>query len=527
MRLSLILNVFAFAGASLTLSNTFGSFMTLQHDEPIPIWGWADVGASIQVTLGPLSGATTVGTTDGFWRIVLAPLQPSFNPITLNATSNQQTISLTNILIGDVFLCSGQSNMEFTVADVINATTELAAANSYPFIRVTSGPLQGKLDLHTILPTPYKNLLAVDLPWSVANNETIGGVGGSPGWDFFSAACWFTLKNIADQNAARGAAIPLGGIVQCYGGTSIQWWSSPAALASCPAANGSSCCNYGGNSSCLYNAQIAPLLLGPTSLAGFLWYQGEQNAGCGGPAQIDYYSCALPALISDWRTSFGNPNLTFGIFLLAAWGSEADSFPLLRLVQVNASIEIPNVFIANNLDQGQPIGGGPVHSPYKQAGGVRAALAMQALRYGQPTQYRGPRYAAATVQGSSVVISFEPESLYGASLTLDPTVGCPSTLPIAACEDFAVQTGEDCMWHSVFGGNVSASLTGGGAQLQLTLHGSGSIVATRGFFANWPLVQLRGGANALPAEPWLANATTGVGCAPPPPREDFDAVNHA
>lgn len=81
-----------------------------------------------------------------------------------------------------------------------------------------SGPLQGKLDLHDVLPTPYENLLATDLPWSVANNATIGGVGGGGGWDFFSAACWFTLKGIADANAARGAAVPLGGIVQCYGG---------------------------------------------------------------------------------------------------------------------------------------------------------------------------------------------------------------------------------------------------------------------------------------------------------------------
>ena len=107
---------------------------------------------------------------------------------------------------------------EFTTNDVINATEELAAANNYPFIRVMSGPLQGKLHLYDILPTPYDNLLATDLPWSVASNDTIGGVGGDPGWDFFSAACWFTLKGIADANEARGAPVPLGGIVQCYGG---------------------------------------------------------------------------------------------------------------------------------------------------------------------------------------------------------------------------------------------------------------------------------------------------------------------
>lgn len=114
----------------------------------------------------------------------------------------------------------------------------------------------------------------------MANNLTIGGVGDSGGWDYFSAACWFTLKNTADANAAAGAPVPLGGIVECYGGTSVQWWSGPAALAACPVAEnpGSACCNYGGNNSCLFNAQIAPYTIGPTRVAGFLWYRACATA---------------------------------------------------------------------------------------------------------------------------------------------------------------------------------------------------------------------------------------------------------
>jgi hypothetical protein len=135
-----------------------------------------------------------------------------------------------------------------------------------------------------------------------------------------------------------------------------------------------------------------------------------------------------------------------------------------------------------------------------------------------------------TSQGATVTVSFESESLYGAPLLLDSSVACPPNLYSTACEDFAVQTAGDCIWHSVYRGNVTVALAPGGTQLQLTLlNSTGNIVATRGYFANWPIVSLRGGANSLPAEPWLANITDGVGCAPPPPRlaTDFDAVNHA
>lgn len=163
----------------------------------------------------------------------------------------------------------------------VNATEELARADAYPLIRVTSGPLQGKLRLNDIPPGPSKERLAVDLPWSVANASTIGGVGGGGGWDFFSALCWFSLRDTFDANKAAGAIIPLGGVVECYGGTSIQYWSSADALAACPLAAtnpGTACCGYGGNNSCLYNAQVAPYTIGPTRFAAALWMQCVSDA---------------------------------------------------------------------------------------------------------------------------------------------------------------------------------------------------------------------------------------------------------
>jgi sialate O-acetylesterase len=220
------------------LSNVFGSHMTLQRDAPIPVWGWTTPGGAVRATLGAQVLMGVGDAASGLWRVEFSAL-PAWANVTLSALelgAGGARVELDDIIAGDVVLCSGQSNMEFTTNAAVNASAELAAADAYPFIRVTSGPLQGLLDLRTLpAGVPSEELVAVDLPWSRASNASIGGAGDHGGWDYFSAACWFSLKGLADANAAAGAPVPLGGIVQSYGGTSIQWWSPPGALAQCAA----------------------------------------------------------------------------------------------------------------------------------------------------------------------------------------------------------------------------------------------------------------------------------------------------
>jgi sialate O-acetylesterase len=266
------------AGSStFHISNVFGSHMTLQRNKPIPIWGWGDAGAGVNVVFNGQKYSTPIDKT-GFWKVVLPAMQASFTPATITATQNTTGASQTleDVLIGDVVLCSGQSNMEFTVNAAANASAEIQAANLYPHIRITSGPLQGAFNLNNVSAGPYKELAVIDLPWSVANNVTVG-CPGCQGWNYFSAACWFTIRSISDELSARGELVPLGAIAQTYGGTSIQWWSSAEAIGSCDTPPGSACCSYGGSNSCLYDSQIAPYTLGPTALSGYLYYQGEQN----------------------------------------------------------------------------------------------------------------------------------------------------------------------------------------------------------------------------------------------------------
>jgi sialate O-acetylesterase len=269
-------------GSALSLSptsfsNVFGSNMVLQRGSSIPVWGWGTPGDALKVSFTGLANQSTVVDPTGFWRVVFPPQPASTAPRQLVACGlpSGSCAALLNVLLGDVVLCSGQSNTEYNVASSFNASAEEAAADLFPLLRVTSGPLQGQFNLHTLpIGVPSPQLLAVDLPWSVANHSNIGGNG--KGWDYYSAVCWFYLRDTFLLNQAAGETVPLGGVVQCYGGTSIQWWSSADALAACPLAAsnpGSSCCNYGGNASCLYNAQIHPYTLGPMQFSAVFWYQ--------------------------------------------------------------------------------------------------------------------------------------------------------------------------------------------------------------------------------------------------------------
>lgn len=201
--------------------------------------------------------------------------------------------------------------------------------------------------------------------------------------------------------------------------------------------------------------------------------------------------------------------MPFGVFLLAAWKSADTAFPLLRLLQVGAAEGIPNVFTASTLDAGEP-NGGPVHSPYKQLPASRAALALQALLYGGAAPWRGPRATAASAADLTATVQFD---LATGPLALDWVgAACPLAVGASSCESFAVLT-SDCAWRSVenAGGGGAAlvpSLPSPNA-LALALQGGGagtSIVAVRGYFANWPLVSLRNTAG-LPAEPWLLNVS--------------------
>jgi len=366
------------------------------------LFGWDEKGSKIKVEFNNKKYTTTANEETGFWRVELPPMKASFNSfdITVIGSSNQMQI-LEDVLFGDVILCSGQNNMQFTLDDAVGGDIEAQdIANKYPYIRLTSGPLQGAYDLKSIASAPYDELGVINLPWSIASAETVVKPDQKSEWDYFSAVCWFTLRHLFDELDGK---TPLGGIVQSYGGSSIQFWSSPEAIQTCGNVYqpGSSCCGYGGVDSCLYWSQISPYTIGPTRFKQVIWYQGEQNAGFGGPSQTEYYECALPAMINDWRRKLNQPNLAFGICLLTPWQSESSptlEFADIRQVQLKTAAVVKDTFIVNTLDQGDPETG-DIHSPFKEVVGIRAAKGTLAVAYHkhETVHYRGPQVNAKDI----------------------------------------------------------------------------------------------------------------------------------
>lgn len=186
--------------------------------------------------------------------------------------------------------------------------------------------------------------------------------------------------------------------------------------------------------------------------------------------------------------------------LLGAWNYDKDyqSFAQLRLAQTNLSAMVDNTFLISALDQGDPQSGS-VHSPYKQEVGRRAALGITAVYHQMQVSYAGPRYRSATeLPNVGVAVTFG-EGLYGKSIGLNSTPVCPSGFSGNNCEAFAILSAPDCLWHS-----ATATLHDKDNTILLTPQGwtNGTrAAATRAYFANWPLVQVRN-ADGIPAEPW-------------------------
>jgi len=469
---------FAVSVTSLNVSNTLGDHMVLQRDArspPAVVWGFAQAGV---VVTTQFNGQKFTSTTDGngVWKQAL-PATPAGGPYTITFSGSDGGFdSLKDVLFGDVYICSGQSNMQFAVSNGFNASEEASLANNYPRIRVfTVG--QG-----TQSTSPLQQLHTIEQGWAIASNTSIGG----PQWGYFSAVCWFFGRDVHD---ALGGKVPIGLISNNWGGTPIQHWSSPQALSACKT----------GADSVLWNAMMVPYTVGPMSLKGFTWYQGEANVG-----NAPYYACAFPAMISDWRSNFKNPNAWFGFVQLAAWpGGAGTSVAELRTAQL-AALSLPNVGYATAIDLGDIPGG--IHPRDKQDVGTRLANYALAQVYGFATQHQFPLYKSATTTTLSktitVTVSFVPTSLQ-AALQLRPA-HCPTEqgLPASDCDGFDIQISD--AGRSWVTATAAVSADGKNVILTATAPVTGlRAIGCRYGQSSWPVASLFT-SNGLPAVPWTA-----------------------
>jgi sialate O-acetylesterase len=518
------------AGARAPLglvSSVFGSSMVLQRDTDAGVvYGWAPAGATAvtvvitraadNATVANASAVPAPGT--GAWRAPLPRMAGSLEPftITVAAIGASARVVLEDVLFGDIYFITGQSNAQFSVDLGVNVSAELEAANNYPNIRLFT------VGIGTLSAVPLDNLQTLLQPWTRASNESVG-LGP---WAAFSAVGWYFCRDLFN---AMSGAVPVGCVGKQvhartqaspprvsppnlfpppfdsrhsnWGGTPIECWSDSATLDECPGANRDPTTD-----STMSNAMIVPFTspsLSPFPLSGFVWYQGEANAGS--PA----YACELPALIASWRSAFASPTAWFGIVQLAAWDCcGGDAIAFTRDVQLNVSLAVPNAGFATAADLGDINSPqSSIHPRFKQAVGARLASSRFAAMTGGADPLVNPRVenvrpAAAAPGSVAVAVSFIASTLGPGPLALNSTAACPPGVPTYNCEDggWRIQTA-DGAWR-----NATAALAGDARGVTLTAPAdaaAGAPVAASLGWSSWPILALARADTGQVALPFL------------------------
>lgn len=378
--LAVWLVVVSAAWAEVRLPAIFSDHVVLQRQQAVPVWGWADPGEEITVACAGQTASCKAGA-DGRWRVALAPLAEP-GPHELVVSGKASTLRLKDVLVGEVWVCSGQSNMQWTVSASANAQEEAAAAN-YPKIRMFT--VQRRT-----AETPQDDCTGT---WAVCDPQTVPQ---------FSAVGYFFARHLH-----RELNVPVGMINSSWGGTPAESWISRKALESVPALrpllerwekNPDKKTPW--RPACLYNGMIAPLV--PYAMRGAIWYQGESNVG-----RAYQYRILMPLLIADWRRAWGQGDFPFGMVQLAPYryGPAGEiACAELREAQTLTMQNTPNVGMAVTMDIGNPK---DIHPKNKQEVGRRLGLWALAKVYGRDLIYSGPIYKSMTVEGNKVRISFD------------------------------------------------------------------------------------------------------------------------
>ncbi len=410
------------------LPKVFGSHMVLQQDKPVAVWGWSQPNETVTVQLGSESRRVQANER-GEWRAELPALKAG-GPYTLTV-SGSSTVRLEDVVAGEVWLCSGQSNMEMGIGAVRDGKAEIAAAN-YPGIRLLKVAKKWA-------PEPQPD---IDGQWKVCTPQSIA----EGGWNGFSAAAYFFGRDLHHQ---LGVAIGL--IDSSWGGTRIEPWTPPEGFAAVPALKRDyELVELGDprteahqrrlektleeteqwvaaarraltqktlvppmpaypaellpphdvqNSTALFNGMIHPLC--PFALRGAIWYQGESNGSEG-----MLYAERMKALVGGWRQLWGEGEFPFYFVQIAPYnyGGDGERIGEFWEAQATASREIPNsgMVVINDIGNLKDI-----HPANKQEVGRRLALWALARTYGRSNVVSsGPTFEALSAEGNKLRVTF-------------------------------------------------------------------------------------------------------------------------
>lgn len=365
--------------AEIKLPNVFADHMVLQRDRQLTIWGGASPGAELSLSLAG-QNFTVKADQNGLWQTKTKPLAVG-GPIEMSIKGDGSDITLTDILVGDVWICSGQSNMEWSVAASNNPQEEIANAD-YPKLRL--------FDVKKVPQIDPADDVELDAPWSACTPQAIPR---------FSAVAYFFGRKLQQE-----LDIPIGLISTNWGGTRIEPWTPPVgfesveAVKDIPASINREKFNHG-TPTTLYNGMVHGLV--PFGIKGAIWYQGESNRHDG----MDYFE-KKKALINGWREVFGQGDFPFYFVQLAPYiyGKEdPEILPRLWESQV-ATLSVKNTGMAVTTDIANL---NDIHPKNKQDVGLRLALWALAKDYGKDIVYSGPLYKEMKVEGNKIRLFFD------------------------------------------------------------------------------------------------------------------------
>lgn len=374
------------ASAAIVLPKVLGSNMVLQQQSEVNLWGKADANAKVTVEVS-WSGdkVQTHSDAEGRWAVKVATPAASFDPQTITI-SDGESLTLENILIGDVWVCSGQSNMEMPVKGFGNQPVE----NSLEYI-MRGGEEASRIRMFTVQRSRSYDKDMEDCAggeWQCASPESVAN---------FSATAYFFAYNLT-----RAVNIPVGVIATDWGGTRVESWMPLSALKDCVTEEQFEQKHkiHDIKPSELYCAMIAPIR--NFTARGFLWYQGEANLG-----DIDHYDTMMARMVEQWRSDWGDEDnsMPFYYAQIAPYvygGSNDIAYPLFVETQVRAMNKIPNSGMAGTTDIGAEY---CIHPAQKFEVGERLAALALMQTYGQSGfEPRAPRMESYEIRDGKVTV---------------------------------------------------------------------------------------------------------------------------
>ena len=414
-----------------TLAAPFGDNMVLQRDMAVPVWGSSDPGADIQVTFSGQT-QTTKSDAQGKWMLKLSAMPACAENRVMTVSSGADKIEVKDVLVGEVWICAGQSNMEMGVSIAKDAEKEIAAAND-PLLRIKA--------INRVLSPMPATALPTATGWLLDSPQAVRTAGG---WGGFSAAAYYFARNLRLE-----LKVPVGVVQSAWGGTSIEPWTPVEGFAMVPSLKSISdwlakvepdyranvlhsldayssfekaarlaianntplplppaAITYPINDSkqatALYNGHIHPMI--PYAIRGAIWYQGENNLGLG---DTDIYTDKTKALIGGWRKLWGQGDFPFYFVQLAPYKYtfEPTRLPEFWAAQTKAAEIIPNTGMAVINDIGDF---GDIHPKNKQEVGRRLALLALSKTYGfKSLESSGPQYSSFAIKGAILEVKFD------------------------------------------------------------------------------------------------------------------------